>query len=54
MTIVNLAEIRDRQASRHVPISWAEQLGADGQVYREPFYDYSDDGEPLINAIDRR
>lgn len=46
MTVVDLAQVRDRQASRHVPISWAEQL-VDGKVYREPFYDYSDDGEPV-------
>lgn len=46
MATIDLSLVRERKAEKHVPISWAEQIGYNGEVYCEPFWDYNREGEP--------
>lgn len=48
---MNLADVRDRAAQDFVPINWAEQI-IEGKVYREPFYDYTEAGDPYSFCFD--
>lgn len=51
MAVVNLQKVRAAQANKIVPISYVSVI-VDGKVYREPFYDYNDEGDPEYYAFD--